>query len=405
MKKGKRIELEVAQDLLLKNVALKKRVEQVSLEEALGRVLAKDQYAKRDTPPFNRSPLDGYALRSVDSQAASEGDPLVLKVVETLYAGDIPHHALQRGEASYIMTGAMLPQGADCVIKYEETTREENVVYLRRSLGAWENVVFCGEDVKEGAPLLEKGIRLGPAAISLLAGQGLFQTEVFARPTVAVMATGSELIAPEYPWQEGKIFDSNSHLLSARCRQLHAKVCARHILQDEPSLLLEKLDALLNEAELVVTTGGVSVGEKDYLPQVAAQLGGEVLFHGIYLRPGSPVLALSREGRTLLCLSGNPFAALATFEVLAVPVLKKLSGEEQYNLQKTKAVARTPFAKASPSRRLVRARVEGQNVYIPQAGHASGQLHTLMRCNCLVDISAGSGPVVEGDCVDIFMLE
>ncbi len=401
----KKIELEHAQALLLEEAVFKEIVEACSLHEAFGRVLAQAVYAVQSTPPFDRSPLDGYALHSADSVQASRPEPVRLRVVETLFAGDVPRHTLRRGEAARIMTGAMLPKGANCVIKQEETTRSEDHVCLTRTLAQQENVVHRGEDVENGQLLLPKGRRIGPAEIGLLAGQGIGEVTVFARPAVAVAATGSELVPVGTALPEGKIFDSNSHLLAARCHARHAHVHTRCVLADEEESLLSTLNALLNEVPLVITTGGVSVGDRDLLPKVAANLGGEVLFHGIGVRPGGPVLALSRGGHILLCLSGNPFAALATFEVLAVPLLKKLAGEHDCHLQTATAKVSTAFEKKSPMRRLLRARVVGETVHIPTLGHASSQLHSLLDCNCLIDIPKGSGPLAAGERVGLILFE
>ncbi len=398
-------QLEKALQQLISGAIKPKETECTAIEEALGRVLAEDVYAKHDNPPFNRSPLDGYALRSEDSCLASAATPVKLAVTQEIFAGDTPRCALNAGEAARIMTGAMLPQGADCVIKQEETQRIGSLVQFTRALKTNENVVFQAEDVHAGKQLLEKGRRLGPAEVALLAGQGISQIRVFMPPCVAVAATGNELIKPSDSLETGKIYDSNSFLLAARCKQLFANVSARCILPDDPMYLQKSLDTLLQENQLVITTGGVSVGEKDYLPEVAKKLGGTLLFHGVKVRPGGPALALVRGGHVLLCLSGNPFAALATFEVLAVPVLKKLAGEEQHQLRTAIGIAQHAFSKASPMRRLLRARIQGQEVHIPPMGHASGSLFALQGCNCLVDIPAGSGPVAAGDTVKVILFD
>ncbi len=399
------IELEEAQQRILENIPLATKTESVPLEAALGRVLAKDFAAEYDVPSFHRSPLDGYALRSEDSKAASENNPVQLCIVEEIFAGDVPSCTLKEKDATRIMTGAMLPKGADCVIKQEEIESGFGKIQLTRALGPKENFVACGEDVRKGDGMLLAGQRLGPAQIGLLAGQGVERILVFQRPRVAVIATGNELINPGEPLEQGKIFDSNSFLLASRVGQLGATLCKRGVLKDEADLLRQELNTLLQEVDLVITTGGVSVGERDYLPKVAKELGGTVLFHGLQVRPGGPALALSREGRTLLCLSGNPFAALATFEVLAGPLLKKLAGESNPHPRRATAFAETPFDKSSPTRRLIRARVEGKDVFIPSFGHASGSLYALMDCNCLIDLPKESGPVAAGDMVKLILFD
>ncbi len=399
-----RMTLEAAQDLLLRHTPGPAPPETLPLEEALARVCAAPQYASLCIPPFDRSPLDGYALNSASVAGASPALPARLPVARTLFAGDAAGPPLPPGQAVGIMTGAILPEGANCVIRQEDTVLDEGCVVIAKPLAAGENLVRKGEDMQKGQLLVDAGTKLCAAHISLLAGQGYTKAPVYPKPKLAVFSTGSELAPVGAGLPEGMIYDSNSWLLWARAAEQGACVKVRASLPDEPDLLRRELDRLLCEVGFVVTTGGVSVGQKDYLPQVAQKLGGEILFHGLAVKPGGPVLAMAREGGLLLCLSGNPFAALATFEVLAVPILKKLGGESSFYLQRRKATVQQAFAKKSQGRRLVRARLEDGKLYIPQLGHASGMLHSFLGCNCLIDVPAGNAGLSVGDEAEVIVL-
>ncbi len=396
-------ELEAAQALLLAHTPAPTATESVALEEALHRVCACDVRAVLPAPPFCRSPLDGFALHSEDSAGAGPGAPVALPVLRCLFAGDAAGPALPRGSAVRIMTGAALPEGADCVVRQEDTVYEGGRLLLHAPLAHEENMVFQGEDLPAGQLLCREGEALTPTLLGLLAGQGLPRVAVRPLPVVAVASTGSELAPLGQPLPEGKIYDSNGLLLAGRVRELGGRAARHAALPDQPEALHAWLDEALQSAALTVTTGGVSVGERDFLPRVAAELGGEVLFQGIALKPGGPALALCRQGHILLCLSGNPFAALATFEVLAAPVLKKLAGCRAPLPKKLRATAQNGYAKHSPGRRLVRARLRGGEVEIPPLGHASGMLHSFSGCDCFVDMPAGSPGIEAGQAVEVIL--
>ncbi len=391
------IELEEAQRLLLENTPAPSATEDLPLAESLHRVCAHTLRAVLPAPPFCRSPLDGFALHSADSAGAS------LPVVRSIFAGDAAGPPLPRGQAVRLMTGAPLPEGADCVVRQEDTVFENGRVRLQAPLASGENIVPMGEDMPAGQTLIVQGEKTTPTVLSLLAGQGFTTVTVYPKPWVSIASTGSELAAPGQPLPEGKIYDSNSLLLASRVLEMGGQLAARTALPDEPGALHAWLDCQLSTAALTITTGGVSVGQKDYLPQVATALGGQVLFQGINLKPGGPALALCRGGHLLLCLSGNPFAALATFEVLAAPVLNKLAGCGHPAPSTLHATAENSYSKHSPGRRLVRARLTGEKVHIPPMGHASGMLHSFCGCNCFVDMPAGSQGILAGQAVTVIL--
>lgn len=381
-------------------------VETVSLDESCGRIAAADLCARMDQPPFDRSPLDGYALHSTDTQGAGKDTPRTLPVVMKLYAGDAPAAALPAGCAARIMTGAPLPAGADCILMQELTDCGEEQVKIYRELRPEENVVFRGEDIAEGAVVAPKGTVLTPAHIGVLAGQGYAEMPVFRSLTVGVLATGSELLSPGDAWKPGKIYDANGAQNAARLRQLGFAVVREHC-SDAPALITERMQALLRRCDAVITSGGVSVGQKDYLPAVLEQLDAEMIFQGVAQKPGSPMMAAKLGEKLVFCLSGNPFAAAATLEQYALPALLCAAGRSRESciLPRTRCTLTTGFSKASKGNRYLRAKMLGGSVAIPGEGnaeaHSSGSLSAMIGCNCLVELPAGSGPVNPGEEVEV----
>ena len=322
-----RIELEEARALLAESVR-PLGVEQVSRQEALGRTLAEDVTAPLDQPPFDRSPLDGYALRSADLTGASPEHPVSLRVVETVYAGGVPSRALGPGEAIRIMTGAMLPRGCDCVLQHERTDNGLKQVQIYAALSPHDNYCDRGEDYRTGEVLLPAGTVVDAAAVGVLASAGLSSVPVRRRPVVRVLSTGDEVVSPDlHPLPAGKIYGSNQELLTARLRELGVSDVKGLLIGDDPREVADTMAQLLGECDLLITTGGVSAGDKDIFHEALPLLGAERVFWKVNLKPGTPAMYSLWQGQPILSLSGNPFAAAATFELLARPLLAALTGD------------------------------------------------------------------------------
>lgn len=396
------IELEQALALLLEGAAPVGE-ETAPLEKLpLGRALAQPVTAGLDQPPFPRSPLDGYALHAADSRGAGRKTPVVLSVAGCRYAGDAPMtRPVARGYAVRVMTGAPIPPGCDCVIPQEKTDGGESRVALYAALAPGQNYVPQGEDFRRGDCLLPRGYVLDPAALGVAAGAGLTQVTVFRRPRTAVIATGDELLTPGQALTPGKIYNSNLYYLQSRLIQLGGEVTFAAQVGDDAEAIAQALRHGAREADLVLTTGGVSVGRRDLLPQVMEGLGARRIFHGVAMKPGSPALFTRLGAVPILSLSGNPFAAAVTLEVLARPLLNALSGRREE--PRLTAVLSRDFPKGAPVRRFVRGRCEGGVLTLPQ-GHSSGQLASLTGCNCLGELPAGRGAVPAGSKIPVIML-
>ncbi|MBT9685486.1 gephyrin-like molybdotransferase Glp [Pseudoflavonifractor sp. MCC625] len=398
-----RIELEEARALMTESVR-PLGVEQVSRQEALGRTLAEDVTAPLDQPPFDRSPLDGYALRSADLTGASPEHPVSLRVVETVYAGGVPSRALGPGEAIRIMTGAMLPRGCDCVLQHERTDNGLEQVQIYAALSPHDNYCDRGEDYRTGEVLLPAGTVVDAAAVGVLASAGLSSVPVRRRPVVRVLSTGDEVVSPDlHPLPAGKIYGSNQELLTARLRELGVTDVEGLLIGDDPREVADTMAQLLGECDLLITTGGVSAGDKDIFHEALPLLGAERVFWKVNLKPGTPAMYSLWQGQPILSLSGNPFAAAATFELLARPLLAALTGESRFSLRSRTAVVEGSFPKASPGRRFLRGFYQEGRVSLT-GKNDSGMLASLVGCNCLVDLPAGSPPVQEGQTVTVLLL-
>lgn len=376
--------------------------ERVSLLDGLGRILAQDILAPLDTPPFDRSPLDGYALRAQDTVGASKETPVILAVVDTVYAGDVAAVAVEAGQAVRIMTGAMLPPGCDCVLMQERTDLGYPNVEIYQALKPYDNYCYQGEDYRQGIVLLQAGQRIDAAVIGVLASAGLTaDIPVYRTPRVAVLATGDEVVDPSCaPLPAGKIYGSNAHLLRARLVELGMAQVQFSQIGDDPQAVANQLAMLCKTHDAVITTGGVSVGDKDIFHQALPLLGAEQLFWRVQLKPGTPLMYSLFENTPILSLSGNPFAAAATFELMARPLLAVLANDPSLPMAQTDAVLSNGFGKKSPGRRYLRGTYENGKVTLPDA-HASGQILSFVGCNCLVDIPAGSAPLQPGDSVSV----
>lgn len=401
MEKNKRIPLEEAVERIKHNTfRLPMMVKK--LDDICGEILAEDILAANDQPPFSRSPLDGYAIRGEDSADASKETPVKLKIVGKLCAGDSQEYQINPGEAVRIMTGAKIPDSANAVIRQEDTDYGESEVLLYTSVKPFQNYCYQGEDYKKGDLLIKKGTVLDYTAIVLLASNGISEVKVYPKPFLAVIVTGDELVEPGQPLAPGKIYNSNLFLIRSRLRELGIG-CRAVCAADCTETVKEEILNQLKTADGVITTGGVSVGEKDILNEVLPELNARILFEGIEMKPGSPAKYALIHDKPILALSGNPFAAAATLELLGRPMIGAMMGTEKMECVKGKAEMENSFLKASPGKRFIRGVYEDGKVKIPEQ-HSSGQIASLLGCNCMIEIEAKSGSVLKGSQVKVWML-
>lgn len=401
---GQILRLEQAQSLLLDRIKKIEETENLPLRNVVGRVLAEDIIAGHDQPPFPRSPLDGYAVRSEDIVKASKECPVRLNVIDEVNAGCVSCRCVTRGTAVRIMTGAPIPKGADCVVGQEDTDYGEAVAEIYEAIGAYENYCYAGEDYRAGTKLLSKDMALGFVEAGILASLGLEQVKVYQRPRVAVLTTGDEILLPGESLGEGKIYDSNLYTLVTRLTMLGMNVVRTGRLGDDIVAVADWIAETEGQADIIVTTGGVSVGKKDIMHEVVKCLECERIFWRVAVKPGMPTLCAQYGETLLICLSGNPFGAMVNLELLVRPLLAKMSQRRELALKRIQAVSESEFPKKSTVNRYVRAYYEDGKVRIPNGLNTSGILSSMCGCNCLIELPAGTIRLSEGDRVWVILL-
>jgi molybdopterin molybdotransferase len=401
------ISLESALSLLLERCPALP-AETVPLADSLGRVLAADFFASEDIPPFARSPYDGYAMRAADIERADAGAPVRLEVLEEIPAGRMPRYPLRPGQAAKIMTGAPLPPGANCVEKHERTEHTDRAVSIFAPLRSGQNVVPVGEDIRRGRLLAPQGFRVNGALMGLLAAMGASKVSARRRPRVAVISTGDELLEVDEPLVPGKIRNSNRYALIGYIRSVGAEPVFCGLVRDRVGEVAALLRDALDQADVVLTTGGVSAGDYDVVADATRAAGAELIFHRLAIRPGAPSLAAAYGDKLILGLSGNPAAALLVFFLLGVPVLKQLSGRSDIAYHTTEATLLREFSKPSPERRFLRGRLVLQNggvEFDPDGEQNNDVMTSLLYCDSLAEIPAGSGPLAAGAHLNVWLLD
>lgn len=398
------IELELALQLIGDTVNEISSTEKINIEESRGRIIGEDIYAPINQPPFNRSPLDGYALRSEDTVGASKKNPIKLCVVDEIFAGGNINTEIEKNEAIRIMTGAEIPEGADCVIRQENTNYSMEEVEIYDELKKYENYCFAGEDVKKGSKLISKGEKLTYIHIGLLATMGITQVLVKRKPRIGIISTGDEIVSSGKPLSKGKIYDSNRITISMRLMDFGCEIVSSKIIEDEVCQVSKQINNLIDKVDVIITTGGVSVGKKDIMHEVINKINADRLFWRVRMKPGTPAIYSIYKKTPILSLSGNPFAAIATFEIMGKELIYKLSGDEDLKQIRIKSVMEDNFLKESKGRRIVRGIYKNNKVYLPQGGHSPGMMASMLGCNCLIDVKPGTKQLLKGDEVDIILI-
>lgn len=378
------IEVEEAVQRLLRWVTPQSKTCRKPLLEAVGSVLARDVVADFSVPSFPKSAMDGYALASGDS-----GPGISLPVVGEILAGQHYPKPGQVGAAVQVMTGGMVPEGYDCVIRQEDVERVGEKIVLSKTMEPFENYCPVGEDMKAGERVLPAYTRLSSLHIGLLASLGLREVEVLCPLRVGILSTGSELTEPGQPLPPASIYNSCGYTLAAFLQSAGQEMVFLDLCEDDPEKLVQRIEEGLAQVDLLITTGGVSVGKADYLPQVMERLGAEPIFQRVNMKPGTPMLASCKDGKLILSLSGNPFAALTNFHLFFWPVVAQFMNCPALLPARRRGVIAQGQMKESNIRRFVRAYEEGGWVYLPSPVHSASVISNLQECNCLIDQPPG----------------
>lgn len=399
------LSLELAREKLLRATAVL-LAEYVPLTESQHRILAQSVIADMDFPPFDRSPLDGYAVIADDIRGASPDHPICLKQLETVPAGSVPRAVVTPGMATRIMTGAPIPPGATGIVRLEDTSLSAGDVYVCSGQKADHNICRKGEEIAAGEQVVAPGVLINAGVIGMLATLGTANPLVYRRPRVAFVATGSEITAIDQPLSAGKIRNSNSYMLSAQAADCGAQVVGMSEVTDSETGIEAALSAL-PDCELVVTTGGASIGDYDLIGTIFQKMGVSILFERVRIKPGMPVIAGVKGSKLYIGLSGNPAAASISFEQLVRPVLLKMGGCAEWRRPRVVAKLAKPFPKPTDARRFVWAHwwQEADGLVVePLRLQGNGMLKSAMAANALIVIPENSLPLAAGTPVEIELL-
>lgn len=389
----------------VKSVIEHKEIKRVRYDEALGYYLAEDIIATYDIPMFDKSPYDGFAIRSKDSIGASGNQRVPFKVIDHIGAGVVSSETLKSGEAVRIMTGAQIPSGADAVVMFEQTSVNESSFTIRKPFKSGENIAKRGEECRAGDTILHRGTYINAGVVAVLATFSYVTVSVYEKPTVALIATGTELANIEDELQPGQIRNSNGPMIAGFLNEM--AIVAEHyaVSKDDYNHLYNLVTDALHNHDIVITTGGVSVGDFDYMPKIYKELGANVLFNKVAMRPGSVTTVAVVEHQLLFGLSGNPSACALGFELFIKPAVRRMQGASIQENRMVTAMLSTDFLKANPFTRFVRASIDLSTMTVTPARFTkSNAVVSIAESDCFIILPGGTRGFTAGDKVDVMLL-
>jgi molybdopterin molybdotransferase len=378
----------------------KPNVVELPLKEALGRILAEDLIAHEALPRFDKSAMDGYAVKSADLVGATQSKPVVLQLIQS--------DQVNSKEAKQVWTGNPIPKSADAVVMLEDTQTCGGQLEVWCQLSPWSNISKIGEDIKKGDFLVKAGTRLNPYHLGLAAALGHNNLKVVHKPKIAIIATGNEIVEVSSERESNQIYDSNKTMISAMCHELGTETTDFGIAKDNTDEIAEKIKNALKTSDAVITTGGTSVGGLDLVPEVVNKLGKPgVIVHGVALRPAMPTGVAMLEGKPVLILSGNPVAAVIGFEVFGRPLICKLLGMTQTEHRPiVKAVLIRRITSVLGRKTYVRVRVTLKNGDLfaePISAKGSGSISTMTQSNGYLIVPENREGISENETVFVQM--
>ncbi len=386
------IQVNEARSILINNTPSSKEIK-LPLLKALNHVISRDVFSPINMPPFRQSAMDGYAINIHDS--------LEYKIIGEVKAGDAHSIILNSGEAIKIFTGATVPNSANAVVQIEKTTSTDANLQLTELINIGKNIRPIGEQIKEKELALSKGTILNPAAIGFLAGLGITEVFVYKKPKIGILVTGNELIQPGNILEYGKIFESNSIMLQTALFNSNYKLVTNYQVNDDFLNTKEKIQQALEENDILLISGGISVGDYDFVKSALDELQIETLFYKVNQKPGKPLLAGKKEDKLIFALPGNPAASLTCFYVYVLPVLQKISNfKSAFEKLKKKNLAHD-FLVNNSRGQFLKATYLNNKVEV-LSHQESSMLNTFALANCLIYLPEGNYGLKEGDKVDIY---
>ncbi len=381
--------------------------QETDLAGSFGRILGDDIKADENVPSFDRSPYDGYAFMADDTKDASPEHTVTLKVIENIRAGQMPKQEVKSGTAIRLMTGAPVPAGADAVCKFEDTDFTDDTVTLKKSYRPGENVVTAGEDIRKGTVVAKKGYPVDAGTAGTLASLGRLSVPVFRKPIVGILSTGDEVMDPEKELLPGKIRNSNRYIMAAALESIGMDTLylgqADDTVEDIEKLILKGEES----CDVIISTGGVSVGDYDLVPDAMEKCGYEILVRGVGMKPGMACAYGKKEGKLMLGLSGNPASSLTNLQCVCYPALKKLAGYAVCDHQIVHFKTAQDIKKTGGGTRFVRGRTvirDGQLYLDAPSAQGNVVISSAVRCDAYGVLSGVKAPVLSGSDIEGFFV-
>lgn len=384
-----------------------KGLEKIAIDAALGRILAEDVIARRSNPPMDNSAMDGYAVIAQDIQSATPDNPVTLAVVEDIAAGAIATKTLRPHQAMRIMTGAPIPAGADAVLMQEDTEKNGGSILAKDKAEVGENIRLAGEDVKEGETAIPKGVTIAPAHIGMMAVCGRSSVFVGQQPTVAILSTGDEVVDLDGDPTGPCIYNSNGYMLAAQIRSAGGVPHYMGIARDDEQDLLEKFSWAL-QCDVLVSSGGVSVGDYDLVKATLDKLGNEMVFWKVAMKPGKPLAFGKIQGKPVFGLAGNPVSSFVSFEQFVRPAIKKMMGAADLKPKTVQAKLTRTIRKKAGRLHFQSATVawdQGEYTVTPALEQGSGVLKSTVTANGLLVFPLEAEELKSGESVTVQLLE
>jgi molybdopterin molybdotransferase len=381
----------------------------VSILNSLGLVLAEDVISNDDIPVYNNSAMDGYAVRAEDIKGADKDHPARLMLLdEDLPAGRLPSIKISPGYCMSIMTGAPVPAGCNAVIMKEDTRKDGKNILIFKECPKGENIRYRGEDIKKGDIVLKKGVRIFPADIGVMASLGKNKVLVNKPPLVGIISTGDELLKIEEELEEGRVRDSNSYSLSAQLAEIGIKYIRYGIIRDKKEVLKKKISGALSECDILLISGGVSVGDYDFVKEMLVEIGAKLVFWKVNQKPGKPLVFLTYGDKFIFGLPGNPVSVMVCFEMYVRPLIMRVMGNKDLLRPVIRARAshdfkknrgRTDFARVILTRK-------GSNYFFKSTGkQGSGILTSMVKADGIAVFSEDAGDIKKDSEVKVFYLK
>lgn len=400
------IELEEALEIILSQVKLVSS-EKIDILSSLSRTLAEDVHADFDIPGFDRAAMDGYAVLSKDTNSASKKKPVILEVIANVPAGYSTEKVVKNGRAVRIMTGAPMPKGADAVIMVEDTEKEEEKVKIFRKVTCQENVSFAGEDVKRGELILSQGSLIRPAEVAMLASLGKENVLVKMKPRVAIISTGDELVEVGRTLQKGEIYDSNSYALFSQVLSSGGKPHRLGIARDKRENLLARIKEGLSY-QLLLLSGGVSVGDYDLVTDALRKAGVKMLFWKVAVKPGKPTFFGVRKGTLVFGLPGYPVSSMVNFENLVRPAIFSMLGRDDWQRIRVKAILKETVSSRGRRKKIIRAKLVKQGdryLAVPATSQQSSVLKSMVWADSFLILPKDVERIEKGEEVFLELLQ